>query len=127
MYICCQNVSAMIENPPRLKQEHLVKAFKLLSDPIVKSFVEELNDSYYYWSDVKYKRPPIEIDPVQLWACVIMSRTLKKIDVWDKYGVSFSVSNKMQRLTGELATLFEQSHTLETEIKKQLESIGYKL
>ena len=97
MYICCQNVSAMIENPPRLKQEHLVKAFKLLSDPIVKSFVEELNDSYYYWSDVKYKRPPIEIDPVQLWACVIMSRTLKKIDVWDKYGVSFSVSNKMQR------------------------------
>ena len=34
---------------------------------------------------------------------------------------------KMQRLTGELATLFEQSHTLETEIKKQLESIGYKL
>lgn len=97
MYICCQNVSAMIENPPRLKQEHLVKAFKLLSDPIVKSFVEELNDSYYYWSDVKYKRPPIEIDPVQLWACVIMSRTLKKIEVWDKYGVSFSVSNKMQR------------------------------
>ena len=34
---------------------------------------------------------------------------------------------KMSRLTGELATLFEQSHTLETEIKKQLESIGYKL
>jgi type I restriction enzyme M protein len=34
---------------------------------------------------------------------------------------------KMQRLTGELATLFEQSHTLEAEIGKQLESIGYKL
>jgi type I restriction enzyme M protein len=34
---------------------------------------------------------------------------------------------KMSRLTGELATLFEQSHTLEAEIKKQLESIGYKL
>ena len=32
---------------------------------------------------------------------------------------------KMSRLTGELSALFEQSHTLESEIKKQLESIGY--
>lgn len=34
---------------------------------------------------------------------------------------------KMTRLTIELASLFEQSHTLEAEIKKQLESIGYKI
>ncbi len=34
---------------------------------------------------------------------------------------------KMSRLTGELADLFEQSHTLESEIKKQLGSIGYKI
>ena len=34
---------------------------------------------------------------------------------------------KMSRLTGELSSLFEQSHTLEAEIKKQLESIGYNL
>ena len=34
---------------------------------------------------------------------------------------------KMKRLTGELSSLFEQSHALEAEIKKQLESIGYKL
>lgn len=34
---------------------------------------------------------------------------------------------KMSRLTTELSALFEQSHTLESEIKKQLESIGYKL
>jgi type I restriction enzyme M protein len=34
---------------------------------------------------------------------------------------------KMTRLTTELASLFEQSHTLEAEIKMQLESIGYKL
>ena len=34
---------------------------------------------------------------------------------------------KMTRLTTELASLFEQSHTLEKEIKKQLESIGYKI
>ena len=34
---------------------------------------------------------------------------------------------KMTRLTTELASLFEQSHTLEAEIKTQLESIGYKI
>lgn len=34
---------------------------------------------------------------------------------------------KMARLAGELSGLFEQSHTLESEIKKQLASIGYKI
>ena len=34
---------------------------------------------------------------------------------------------KMTRLTGELSGLFETSHELEAEIKKQLGSIGYKL
>lgn len=32
---------------------------------------------------------------------------------------------KMARLTGELSELFEQSHTLETEIRQKLEAIGY--
>ena len=34
---------------------------------------------------------------------------------------------KMKRLTGELSGLFEESHNLETEIRKQLKSIGYEL
>lgn len=34
---------------------------------------------------------------------------------------------KMKRLTGELSELFEESHKLETEIRKQLKSIGYEL
>lgn len=34
---------------------------------------------------------------------------------------------KMTRLTGELSDLFRQSHDLEAEIRKQLESIGYKM
>ena len=32
---------------------------------------------------------------------------------------------KMQRLTAELSGLFEQSHQLEEEIRKQLGSIGF--
>ncbi len=35
--------------------------------------------------------------------------------------------DKMKRLTSELSSLFEKSHAFEIEIKKQLESIGYKL
>jgi len=34
---------------------------------------------------------------------------------------------KMERLTGELSELFQQSHDLEAEIRRQLESIGYKI
>lgn len=34
---------------------------------------------------------------------------------------------KMKRLTGELSGLFEESHNLETEIRKQLKSIGYEI
>ena len=34
---------------------------------------------------------------------------------------------KMARLTSELSKMFEHSHSLEEEIKKQLGSIGYKI
>jgi type I restriction enzyme M protein len=34
---------------------------------------------------------------------------------------------KMARLTGELSELFAKSHDLETEIRKQLQTIGYKI
>ena len=34
---------------------------------------------------------------------------------------------KMERLTGELSELFNKSHDLEAEIRRQLESIGYKI
>ena len=34
---------------------------------------------------------------------------------------------KMKRLAGELSELFEESHKLETEIRKQLKSIGYEI
>jgi type I restriction enzyme M protein len=33
----------------------------------------------------------------------------------------------MERLTGELSDLFARSHDLEAEIRRQLESIGYKM
>ena len=34
-------------------------------------------------------------------------------------------ADKMQRLTSDLSSLFKESHRLEDEIKKQLDSIGF--
>ena len=36
-------------------------------------------------------------------------------------------AEKMERLTGELSELFQQSHDLAAEIRRQLGSIGYKM
>jgi len=36
-------------------------------------------------------------------------------------------AEKMERLTGELSELFERSHELEAEVRRQLERIGYKM
>ena len=49
------------------------------------------------------------------------------VGIADQEEDSEPFDEKMARLTGELSGLFEQSHSLEAEIKKQLESIGYKL
>ena len=49
------------------------------------------------------------------------------VGIEDQAEDSEPFDEKMPRLTGELKGLFEQSHALEAEIKKQLESIGYKI
>ena len=86
----------MIEQTPDISQ--LVnKAFGHLANGDIKSFVESLNDSYSYWTDVKYKRAPYEISPEDLWACVKVSRELKKTTIWNKYNISYAPTNKMQR------------------------------
>lgn len=87
----------MIEQPPRITRPLINRAFTLLSAPDFKCFVEEINDLYLYWSDVKYKKSPVTVTPEELWASVKVSRELKKISVWLKYGISFAISNRMQR------------------------------
>ena len=49
------------------------------------------------------------------------------VGIEDKAEDSEPFDEKMARLTGELSNLFEQSHAAETEIKKQLNSIGFKI
>lgn len=87
----------MIEQTPSIRRSLINKAFSLLSDNTLKLFVDGLNDSYLYWTDIKYKKAPIRVSPEELWACVKVSRELKKTTIWDKYHISFASTNKMQR------------------------------
>ncbi|MDD3077531.1 MAG: Fic family protein [Paludibacter sp.] len=93
----------MIENPPKILQKEYPKAISLLSREDVSSMVEKINDKYSYWSDIKYVKIPqsINITHQQLWTCIKISRLLKQVFVWKKYGISVSITNNMQRMCHE--------------------------
>lgn len=91
----------MIENTPQVNNELITKAFSLLEKPNINSLVNEINESYLYWSEVKYKKLPEGISHIELWACVKLSRMLQRVSAWNKYGICFTITNQMQRLCHE--------------------------
>ena len=93
-----QNIGRMIEKSPQI-DDLLGKSISLMHNPEVKVLVNEINEKYLYWSDVKYKKRPhsVDITPIELWACVKFSRMFQKISVWEKYNISFFLTNNMQR------------------------------
>ncbi len=91
----------MIESSPQVNNEQLAKAIELMDKPEVRALVDEINERYLYWSDVKYKKTAESaenITPTELWACVKFSRLLQRHMLWRKYNISFSLTNSMQRL-----------------------------
>ena len=91
----------MIENPPQIAQKDYLNAVKLLSRKDISSLVEKINEKYDYWSDVKYAKIPVDITHQELWACVKTSRLMKQSFVWEKYGITVSITNNMQRICHE--------------------------
>ena len=95
----------MIEQPPPFTQEDLAR---VLFDPSqsnnedLKALIDKINDEYEYWDTVKYKKRPDDCPSAQdLWTRVKASRIPSSIYTWEKYGVSFSLTNKMQRMCHE--------------------------
>lgn len=88
----------MIEAAPKMNSELTAKAIALLEKSTINSLVNEINESYLYWSEVKYKTLPEGLLPMELWACVKLSRMLQRVSVWNKYGISFTMTNQIQRL-----------------------------
>ena len=95
VYICRKK---MIESSPQIESKVLAEALLLLEKPEVKSLVDKINDDYLYWSEVKYKKLAVKLSPIQLWACVKLSRRFHSIEVWKRYNISFSLTNAMQRM-----------------------------
>lgn len=95
----------MIEQPPRFSQQELAKVLfdksQKNNEPL-KALIDKINEEYEYWDSVKYKKIPDGCSSAQeLWARVKASRITTTIYTWEKYAVSFGLTNKMQRMCHE--------------------------
>lgn len=87
----------MIEFPPKLDKRTLIKAVNNVNRQDVVEFVNTANEHYWYWSELKYKQHPDDLDIVDMWAAVKVKRLMLKTFTWDKYGLSISITNNMLR------------------------------
>ena len=71
-------------------------------DEKLTAIIEKINDEYEYWDKVKYKNIPESCTSVQeLWTRVKASRITTTVYTWEKYDVTFGLTNRMQRMCHE--------------------------
>lgn len=95
----------MVESPPKIKESSVVKAYFSLhasKNSALFLLVEECNENYDYWSDIKYKKRPEGISAEELWTYIKAIRVKNMMFVWPKYSICLSVTNQMQRICHEL-------------------------
>ena len=95
----------MIERPPIITDQDLAIVMLDKSkrpDEKLSALIDRINDDYEYWDTVKYKNLPGSCSSAKdLWLRVKASRISATVFTWDKYSVSFGLTNKMQRLCHE--------------------------
>ena len=95
----------MIERPPIITDQDLAVVMLDKSkrpDEKLSALIDRINDDYEYWDTVKYKKLPESCSSAKdLWLRVKASRISATVFTWDKYCVSFGLTNKMQRLCHE--------------------------
>lgn len=93
----------MIEQPPIFTPKDLAKVFfDKRPDEILTALIDKINEEYEYWDTVKYKKRPDSCSSAQeLWIRVKASRIKSAINTWDKYDISFALTNRMQRMCHE--------------------------
>lgn len=93
----------MIEQPPIFTPKDLAKVFfDKRTDEILTALIDKINEEYEYWDTVKYKKRPESCSSAQeLWTRVKASRIKSAINTWDKYNISFALTNRMQRMCHE--------------------------
>ena len=87
----------MIEQPPQIKEQSLQKTLEIVQRDDARQLLSEANDNYWYWSDMKYKPRPNDIDAVELWAAIKFSRFAQSRIIWKRYGLTLFITNKMQQ------------------------------
>lgn len=86
----------MIELPPCQKQFMKPTSQKL--SKLAEERINEINERYLYWSDVKYRSADTGMTAEELWQESKLRRQMKDIRVWPDYGLHFSLNNNMQRM-----------------------------
>lgn len=92
-------------------------------DSDVAKLVDRINDDYEYWDTVKYKNLPAGTSARQLWTQVKASRIRRHTGVWLKYGITFTMTDRMQRMCHEFDMNFGgswESSALATDEHKRL-------
>ncbi len=87
----------MIEQPPQIKEQSQQKALEVYRRDDARQLISEANDNYWYWSDVKYRSRQTSISAGDLWAAIKLSRFAQSRVIWRDYGLTVSITNKMQQ------------------------------
>lgn len=92
----------MIELPPPVAEAQLL-GYLIRPNAELERLAASCNDSYDYWTEVKYKRPlPDGVTPADLWAYVKMTRLRNSLEVWKQFGITLSLTNQIQKACHEL-------------------------
>jgi len=92
----------MIEQPPKIKQQNVSKAFKILKDKDCLTRIRAINDKYYYWDKIKYQNIDSKYTPIDLWTAVKLSRNIDyKYLQFGDYTFSFTQTDFIQRVLHE--------------------------
>ena len=95
----------MIERAPIITERDLAAVMLDTSkrpNEKLSALIDKINDDYEYWDTVKYKNRPEGCASAQeLWLRVKASRISCTVFAWDRYNVTFGLTNKMQRLCHE--------------------------
>ena len=94
----------MIETPPTITEELRQQETKIEAEGVPQGLTDaiaNINNHYYYWTDVKYRAQPIGINPKLLWTFVKNARRKTDMTVWADNHIHFSLTNTMQRLCHE--------------------------
>lgn len=95
----------MIEKPPFFTETDLAKVLfdkSQRTDEKLIELIDKINNEYEYWDTVKYKKRPESCASAQeLWVRIKASRITSTVYTWDKYNISFGLTNRMQRMCHE--------------------------